>query len=1030
MEPHHLTAPAPWAGHIPFASWLVALQRPRCLVELGAYSGISYLALCQAIVQQDLATRAYAIDTWEGDAHAGQYGEHIYQTMRKAHDPHYQRFSSLLRMRFDQALPQFADGSIDLLHIDGLHTYEAVRHDFETWQPKLSERAVVLFHDTAVRQADFGVYRLWAELSTRYPAIEFGHSNGLGVLLVGADQPQDLRQLCQDAETAALAQSFFGLVGARLERRADLLALQTEYHDALERAQAEHKAGVQRHQWIEQQDQTILLLQRQQQQAQAELEQLRLAFESQQQAMKQVQTLADVQQKALLTEAAQQQAEHQHTLVRQQQVQAELEQLRLALESQQQAMSQARIQGDVQQKALLARSELQQAEHQLALQRLQQQAQTELEKMQDELEQSHVALESQHQAMSQAQIRGDAQQKALLARAEQQQAEHQHALVQAQQQLAHVYRSRSWRATAGLRAAGRMARRMGAGSVLALVRRARRGLGFVARGDWQGLRTRAVELRRESAQSQALEQRQRVGARSAGIMATPHTLYVAHLVARALQRAGMNTQVFDAVPPDFSLDMYVVICPQMFTELPPGEKRIVFQMEQSVSSRWFTPEYLQTLENSTAVWDYAQTNLTYLEGQGIVYPHTYLVPIGGLPNYPAWLEECGEPTATLDTRCDVLFYGDVNAPRRQAMLKSLGERFSLRIEGNLFGSALRRAVADAKVVVNLHYYEGALLETTRIYECLSLGVAVVSEASADMDEHAAQLEGAVRFFPVGDIDAMLQAVAQALKQGPQQAAMGRAVQASSARFDFMLWRSLFALRMINLATWEDLTGDTQLAGSQLALSLPETPQRRSAFLRLSAPGVHCFDGMRYTPGWVGCALSYRFLAQKALQAGWSRLEVMEDDVEFPADYPQRRALVDAYLAEHEGCWDVFAGLIAIIHPDTHVLGVEHRSGTCFVTVDRMISMVHNIYAPTTLQRLAQWNPHNQDPHTNTIDRHLQNSGPLRVVVTLPFLVGHHEELHSSLWGVQNSQYSDLISQAQAELQAKVTAFEEAAQASP
>ena len=216
--------------------------------------------------------------------------------------------------------------------------------------------------------------------------------------------------------------------------------------------------------------------------------------------------------------------------------------------------------------------------------------------------------------------------------------------------------------------------------------------------------------------------------------------------------------------------------------------------------------------------------------------------------------------------------------------------------------------------------------------------------------------------------------------------------------------------------------------AKFALSLPETPQRRSAFLRLSAPGVQCFDGMRYTPGWVGCALSYRFLAQKALQAGWSRLEVMEDDVEFPADYPQRRALVNAYLSEHEGQWDVFAGLIAIIHPDTQVRRVEHRGGMCFVTVDRMISMVHNIYAPATLHRLATWNPNNHDPHTNTIDTYLQSRAQMRVVTTLPFLVAHTIEMDSSLWGINNQEYLAVIYKAEQDLRLLVDRFVQAARA--
>lgn len=42
---------------------------------------------------------------------------------------------------------------------------------------------------------------------------------------------------------------------------------------------------------------------------------------------------------------------------------------------------------------------------------------------------------------------------------------------------------------------------------------------------------------------------------------------------------------------------------------------------------------------------------------------------------------------------------------------------------------------------------------------------------------------------------------------------------------------------------------------------------------------------------------------------------MEDDVLLP-DYVEHKAVVDAYLAQRSGQWDVFVGLIAIMHPDT------------------------------------------------------------------------------------------------------------------
>ena len=194
--PLHMVESA-WLKHGPFAFWLIEALQPRTLVELGTHNGFSYLAFCQAVRRLGTETSCFAVDTWMGDDHAGHYGEEVLTRLAATNEENYSAFSHLTRGLFDDALPRFADGSIDLLHIDGRHTYEDVLHDYESWRPKLSERAVVLFHDTRVRERGFGVWQLWAELSRHYSSFEFKHGHGLGILAIGHSIPAGVRGLIE-----------------------------------------------------------------------------------------------------------------------------------------------------------------------------------------------------------------------------------------------------------------------------------------------------------------------------------------------------------------------------------------------------------------------------------------------------------------------------------------------------------------------------------------------------------------------------------------------------------------------------------------------------------------------------------------------------------------------------------------------------------------------------------------------------------------------------------------------------------------
>ncbi len=499
------------------------------------------------------------------------------------------------------------------------------------------------------------------------------------------------------------------------------------------------------------------------------------------------------------------------------------------------------------------------------------------------------------------------------------------------------------------------------------------------------------------------------------ILTTTHCGYLAELMCASLKKVNIQAVVQYKMPEEGYLDvLHIVICPQMFPVLPG--LYIAYQLEQSVSSRWFTDDYLARLENSLAIFDYSLKNIEFLQDKGLSYRQIYHLPVGFFPR---------ELADSVPETVDVLFYGDINNDRRRAYVAELKKHFSVKIINNLFGDALYAEMSKAKVVVNIHYYEGALLETTRIYECLSQNKIIVSEESADMDEYS-ELLPLVDFVPVNDIQAMVEKVEHWVSSDVARKERNNEIRKGCADMPDMF--SYYFLRLFlahDLITYDDFykaVGHViQFDTDMICLGLPETTVRKADFEKDNHYGIQYVPGLRHRLGWVGCGLSYKFLINRAKDLNFQQITICEDDVSLPDDFSSRLNNIKKYLSEKEN-WDVFAGLIADLHDDVKILQVEDVDNERYVHIDKMVSMVTNIYSDKFYDKLLAWDSCNHDAQTNTIDRFIELHDDVHTIVTSRYLVGHKEDLNSTLWGISNMTYKKLIKNSENKLQSKIAAY--------
>lgn len=186
-----------WTGHRAFAEWLIAERKPNVVVELGVDYGYSLFVMASALKLANPEGRMTGIDHFKGDEQTGfRNTKGGVQTRLRDH--------GLMNVELIEG--DFQDVAmtwttpIDVLHIDGLHTYDAVKSDVNAWRPHLASNGVILFHDIHVPDPKYEVKKVFDELTDGY-RLEFTHSAGLGIYT----QDRDLYNLIRDEFPNAIA---------------------------------------------------------------------------------------------------------------------------------------------------------------------------------------------------------------------------------------------------------------------------------------------------------------------------------------------------------------------------------------------------------------------------------------------------------------------------------------------------------------------------------------------------------------------------------------------------------------------------------------------------------------------------------------------------------------------------------------------------------------------------------------------------------------------------------------------------------
>jgi hypothetical protein len=209
---------------------------------------------------------------------------------------------------------------------------------------------------------------------------------------------------------------------------------------------------------------------------------------------------------------------------------------------------------------------------------------------------------------------------------------------------------------------------------------------------------------------------------------------VAQSLNESLISLSHESQIITYAPPIGIEGKVIILGGNLLANWPTHIERswIVYNLEQiTPGSPWLTYQYIDLLKTNP-VWDYSLENIAELSKLGIQAKY---LAIGYSP--------CLTRIVSSTQDIDVLHYGSMTERRLNIINELAAKGLNVHAAFGVYGAKRDALIANAKVILNVHFYESKVFEIVRCSYLMANTKCVVSEPGSGGESY----DGGICFAP-------------------------------------------------------------------------------------------------------------------------------------------------------------------------------------------------------------------------------------------------------------------------------------------